>query len=93
MDNLPSPPRDRSPYTAGERVPDRPDKLSRKDKLHQWRAQQRAAARAKLPLADQQMQAMFDMLDSELPKRGCDYTLRLVREWAEESSSTQGGGR
>jgi hypothetical protein len=47
-----------------------PDKQSRKDKLHEWRARQRAAARAKLPLPDGQMRAMCDMLDFELPKRG-----------------------
>ena len=65
-------------------MPDRSDKQSRKDKLHQLRAQQRAAARAKLPVPDEQMQAMFDMLDTELPKRGCDHTLRLVRAWTGE---------
>jgi hypothetical protein len=70
--------------SCGEHVQDRPNKQSRKDKLHQWRAQQRAAARAKLPLPDEQMQAMFDMLDSALPNRGCDHTLRLVREWSVE---------
>ena len=63
-------------------MPDRPDKQSRKDQLHAWRARQRAAARAKLPLPDAQMKAMFDMLDAALPQRGCDHTLRLVREWA-----------
>jgi hypothetical protein len=63
---------------------DRPDEQTRRDKLDQWRAQQRAAARAKLPLPDEQMLAMFDMLDETLPKRGCDHTLRLVREWAEQ---------
>lgn len=68
----------------GERVSNRPDKQSRKDKLHELRAQQRAAARARLPLPNEQMQAMFDMLDSELPRRGCDHTLRIVREWTEE---------
>ena len=65
-------------------MPDRPDKQSRKEKLHGWRAQQRAAAREKLPLPDEQMQAMFEMLDSALPKRACDHTLRMVREWTEE---------
>src|SRR5436190_22490315 len=60
----------------------RPDKQIRKDELHKWRAAQRAAARAKFPLPDEQMQAMFDMLDSALPKHGCDHSLRLVREWA-----------
>ena len=62
-------------------MPGRPDKQSRKDKLHVWRAQQRAAAREKLPLPDERMQAMFDMLDSALPQRGCDHTLRIIRDW------------
>jgi hypothetical protein len=63
-------------------MPDRPDKQGRKDKLHQWRALRRAAAREKLPLSGEQMRAMFDMLDTALPGSGCDHTLRLVREWA-----------
>ncbi len=59
----------------------RPDKRTRKEALGLWKAQQRAAARANLPLPNAQMQALFDMLDVELPQRGCDHTLRLVREW------------
>ena len=62
----------------------RPDKQNRKEQIHEWRAQQRAAARAKLPLPDDQMQALFDMLDVSLPERGCQHTLSLVREWAEQ---------
>jgi hypothetical protein len=57
----------------------RPDKRNRKKALDLWKAQQRAASRAKLPLPNPQMQALFDMLDTELPQRGCDHTLRLVR--------------
>ncbi len=60
---------------------DRKNKRSRKEALDRWKADQRAAARARLPLQDGQMQAMFDMLDVEFPKRGCDRTLRLTREW------------
>ena len=67
-------------------MPDKSDKKSRKDKLQVWRAQQRAAARAKLPLPDDQMKAMFDMLDQALPGSGCDHTLKLVRAWAEQQS-------
>jgi hypothetical protein len=62
----------------------RPDKRKRKEMLDQWKAENRAAARLKLPLLDQQMQAMFDMLDAELPRSGCDHTLRLVRGWLKE---------
>jgi len=73
-----------SAIIAGEAVTDPPDKRQRKEKLHQWRAQQRAASRAKIPLTDEQMQAMFDMLDSALSDHACDHTLRLVREWSAE---------
>ncbi len=62
---------------------DRPDKQDRKAALAVWKAQQRAAARAKLPLPVEQMQALFHMLDAELPRRGCDHALRLVREWCD----------
>jgi hypothetical protein len=57
------------------------DKRSRKEALDRWKADQRAAARAKLPLPDDQMKAMFDMLDLEFPRQGGDHTLRLTRAW------------
>jgi hypothetical protein len=60
---------------------ERKDKRSRKEALDRWKADQRAAARAKLPLPDDQMQALFDMLNVEFPRQGCDHTLRLTRAW------------
>jgi hypothetical protein len=60
---------------------DRPDKRTRIEALHRVKAQQRATARAKLPLPNSQMQALFDMLDTELPRRGCNHALVLVRSW------------
>ena len=42
---------------------DRPDKRSRKAALAAWKADQQAAARAALPLPDDRMQALFDMLE------------------------------
>jgi hypothetical protein len=62
---------------------DREDKRSRKEALDRWKADQRAAARAKLPLPTEQMQALFDMLDVEFPRQGCDHSLRLTRAWLE----------
>jgi hypothetical protein len=41
---------------------DRPDKKNRKASLAAWKAQQRATARAKLPLPIEQMEALFDYL-------------------------------
>jgi hypothetical protein len=62
-------------------VPDRKDKRNRKDVQDRWKAEQRAVARAKLPLTNDKMRALFDMLDTELPQQGCDHTLRLTRVW------------
>jgi hypothetical protein len=60
-------------------MPDRDDKRARKEALDRWKAQQRAAARAKLPLPNEQMQALFDMLDTQLPRQACDHTLWLTQ--------------
>jgi len=62
---------------------DRPDKRMRRAAVGQWKAQEQAAARAKLPLSVGQMRALFDALDAELPCHGCDHTLRLVRGWCD----------
>jgi hypothetical protein len=62
-------------------VAERPDKRRRKESLDHWEADQNAAARARLPLPDEQMRALFDMLDVEFPRQGCDHTLRLTRGW------------
>jgi hypothetical protein len=61
----------------------RKNKQSRKETLDRWKADQRANARAKLPLPDEHLQSMFDMLDDALPQCGCDHTLRLTTEWLE----------
>jgi hypothetical protein len=60
---------------------ERPNKRSRKKALGQWKAVQRSTARAALPLPDERMKALFDVLDTELSIRGCDHTLRLTRGW------------
>jgi hypothetical protein len=49
----------------------------------QCRDQQRKAALAALPLPGAELKAMFDMLDTELPRRGCDHTRHLTRGWLE----------
>ncbi len=46
-----------------------------------WESQQRAAARAKFPLPDEQLRALFEFLNSEFPTQGCDRTLRLTEYW------------
>jgi hypothetical protein len=50
----------------------------------QWQRQQRGAARAALPLPDDQMKALFDHLDVELPKYGCDDSRRITEKWLKD---------
>ena len=61
---------------------ERPDKQLRKEMLAQTKAKARAAERQKLPAADDKLRDYFDMLDRELPRHGCDHTLRLTQNWA-----------
>jgi uncharacterized protein DUF2695 len=67
---------------------DRKDIQSRNEALDRWKADQRAVARAKVPLPNDKMKALFDMLDVELPRQGCDHTLRLTRAWIEANGLT-----
>jgi Protein of unknown function (DUF2695) len=60
---------------------DRPDKQRRQDMRHEWESRQRAAARAKFPLPDEQLRELFDYLRVEFPVQGCDRTLRLTEAW------------
>lgn len=65
---------------------ERAEKQNKKSALKAWKAQQRAAARLEFPLPEKQLGRLFDWLDAELPRRGCDHTLRLVREWCARES-------
>ncbi len=57
------------------------NRAGKKDRLRGWRAEEREAAKARLPLPDSEMQALFDMLDQRLPEAGCDHTRRLTDGW------------
>jgi hypothetical protein len=56
-------------------------KASRKRLKKQVRDQERRAALRALPLAISELEAMFDMLDVELPIQGCDHSRRLTQAW------------
>jgi hypothetical protein len=56
---------------------------SNKERKRAWRDQQRAAALADLPLPIEELDALFDMLDEQLPRQGCDHSRRLTRAWLE----------
>lgn len=62
-------------------MPDRPSKEQRAKALKVWQAEQRSAARAKLPLPNETMQQLFDMLNVQLPQQSCNHTLRIIQNW------------
>lgn len=47
----------------------------------QWRDQQRKAALAALPLPVLELRAMFDILNAELPRKGCDHSRQITQAW------------
>jgi hypothetical protein len=57
------------------------DAARKKQLKTQWRDEQRTTAFAALPLPVRELKAMFDMLDVELPRKGCDHSRRLTRAW------------
>jgi hypothetical protein len=59
------------------------DKSQKKALRREVRDRERAQAHASLPLSPNEMRAMFDMLDAELPRRGCDHTRALTKAWLE----------
>lgn len=61
-----------------------PDPAQRKAMLRAFKAQQRAAAAAALPLPRADLAALFDHLDAELSEVGCDDTLRLTTRFLTE---------
>lgn len=63
---------------------DRPYEPSPEDAFALWKAGQRTRGRAKPPLPEPQMQALFDVLRRERALEKCDTTLRLVKGWLKE---------
>ena len=57
------------------------DKAYKKARLKAWRQDARTKAHEGLPLADADMEALFDMLDNRLQEGSCDHTRRLTEEW------------
>lgn len=58
--------------------------MDRKKELKRaWRDQQRAVERARFPLEVDELEAMFDALEGELSRRGCDRSRTLTQAWLE----------
>lgn len=62
------------------------DKTQKRDLKKEWQRRQRVAARAALPLPNDQMKALFDYLDVELPKQGCADTRRITEKWLKDQT-------
>jgi hypothetical protein len=62
------------------------DKEQKAQKLAAWKAQQRAIARDALPMPDESLKALFDILDRALQAGGCDHTRRLTQSWLEANA-------
>jgi hypothetical protein len=60
---------------------ERPDKQRRAEMLAQQKSLERANARRQFPASSLQIREYFDMLDHELPRQGCDHSLRMTKAW------------
>ena len=58
---------------------DRPDPSRRKQLLRELKEKQQAESFAELPADRDELKALFDKLDRQLPTKGCDHTLRLTK--------------
>lgn len=57
------------------------DEATKKRLKSQVRDHQRKAALSALPLPIAELEAMFDMLNVELPRQGCDHSRRITEAW------------
>ena len=56
------------------------DERSRELKKH-WKAAEKNFARARFPLEDPQLEAMFDAVEAALVDTDCDHSLRATMQW------------
>ena len=49
--------------------------------LKQWKARERADARARFPLSDELLEAFFAHVADRCREHGCDHTRRFATEW------------
>ena len=50
----------------------------------QWMTAEKDAARAKFPLRDDQLEALFDAVEAAIEDVACDHSLKATREWLED---------
>lgn len=64
------------------------DRAEKKRRVEEWAREQRTAARAKLPLPDNQLKALFDHVNELLESEGCDHTRRFTEGWLAANAVT-----
>ena len=60
-----------------------------KEKKKAWKADQKSQARAAFPLHESELVKLFDYLDAELQKQGCEHTLQLTSQWIKDSGNSE----
>lgn len=46
-----------------------------------WKAREREAARSEFPLADALLESMFEAVEEQVEKAGCDHSHRFTKSW------------
>ena len=64
------------------------DRAEKKRRVHEWARDQRAAARAELPLADHHLKALFDYVNEHVEIEGCDHSRRFTEGWLATNAIT-----
>jgi hypothetical protein len=52
-----------------------------RERKRNWKAHERAAARAAFPLSDELLQSLFDAVENSVAHQGCDHTRRFTEQW------------
>lgn len=66
-------------------MPSAEEKRRRKELAQDAKATAKESLKASLPVSIAQLQALFDYLDNKLTEAGCDHTLQLTKQFAENN--------
>ena len=60
-----------------------------REKKKAWKLEQKKQAQSAFPLPDLDIERLFDYLDREIARNGCDHTHRKTRAWAESNGHSE----
>jgi hypothetical protein len=64
------------------------DRTEKKRRVKEWARTERMAARARFPLPDHQLQALFDHVNKYVEIEGCDHSHRFTEQWLSNNGIT-----